>query len=76
FQGCSDGGREALMEAQRYPEDYDAIVAGAPANAWSRLMTSFMATDRAVFARPETMIPNAKLKLLQDAALAQCDAKD
>ncbi|WP_239510296.1 tannase/feruloyl esterase family alpha/beta hydrolase, partial [Enterobacter hormaechei] len=39
-------------------------------------MTSFMATDRAVFARPETMIPNAKLKLLQDAALAQCDAKD
>ncbi|MBQ1498575.1 MAG: tannase/feruloyl esterase family alpha/beta hydrolase [Sphingomonas sp.] len=76
FQGCSDGGREALMEAQRYPEDYDAIVAGAPANAWSRLMTSFMATDRAVFARPETLIPNEKLKLLQDAALAQCDAKD
>jgi hypothetical protein len=76
FQGCSDGGREALMEAQRYPDDYDAIVAGAPANAWTRLMTAFMADDRAVFARPESAIPNAKLKLLQDAAIAQCDAKD
>jgi len=76
FQGCSDGGREALMEAQRYPEDYDAIVAGAPANRWTRLMTAFMADDRAVFARPESAIPNAKLKLLQDAALAQCDVKD
>jgi len=76
FQGCSDGGREALMEAQRYPDDYDAIIAGAPANAWTRLMTAFMADDRAVFARPESAIPNAKLKLLQDAALAQCDAKD
>ncbi|WP_296615794.1 tannase/feruloyl esterase family alpha/beta hydrolase [Sphingomonas sp.] len=76
FQGCSDGGREALMEAQRYPDDYDAIIAGAPANAWTRLMTAFMADDRAVFGRPETVIPNAKLKLLQDAAIAQCDAKD
>jgi len=76
FQGCSDGGREALMEAQRYPDDYDAIIAGAPANAWTRLMTAFMADDRAVFARPETAIPNDKLKLLQDAAIAQCDGKD
>lgn len=76
FQGCSDGGREALMEARRYPHDYDAIIAGAPANAWTRLMTAFMADDRAVFGRPESVIPNAKLKLLQDAAIAQCDARD
>ena len=38
FAGCSDGGREALMEAQRYPEDYDGILAGAPANYWTRLL--------------------------------------
>ncbi len=76
FQGCSDGGREALMEAQRYPDDYDAIIAGAPANAWTRLMTSFMANDRAVFSKPESAIPTAKLKLLQDASVAKCDAAD
>jgi feruloyl esterase len=37
FNGCSDGGREALMEAQRYPEDFEGIIAGAPANNWSRV---------------------------------------
>src|SRR5581483_5565743 len=38
FQGCSDGGREALMEAQRYPRDFDGIVAGDPANNWTHLL--------------------------------------
>jgi feruloyl esterase len=37
FASCSDGGREALMEAQRFPEDYDGILAGAPANYWTHL---------------------------------------
>ena len=40
FSSCSDGGREALMEAQRFPADYDGIIAGAPANYWTHLMAS------------------------------------
>lgn len=76
FHGCSDGGREALNEAQHYPADYDAIIAGAPANPWTKLMSAFMADHIAAFGKPESAIPNAKLKLLQTAALAKCDAKD
>jgi len=38
FVGCSDGGREALMEAQRFPDDFVGIVAGAPANNWTHLL--------------------------------------
>jgi feruloyl esterase len=38
FANCSNGGRQALMEAQRYPEDYDGILAGAPANYWTHLL--------------------------------------
>jgi hypothetical protein len=46
FDSCSDGGREALMEAQRFPEDYDGILAGAPANAWTHLLSSALSTDQ------------------------------
>ncbi|MFV3073493.1 tannase/feruloyl esterase family alpha/beta hydrolase [Niveispirillum fermenti] len=76
FHGCSDGGRQALMEASRFPDDYDAILAGAPAMPWARLATAKAMNDRAVFGRPGGAIPNAKLPLLQKAALARCDADD
>ena len=76
FHGCSDGGREALMEAQRFPDDYDAIIAGAPAIPWTRMTSAFAMNHLAVFARPEASIPNAKLKLLQTASLAKCDKLD
>jgi pimeloyl-ACP methyl ester carboxylesterase len=75
FHGCSDGGREALMEAQRFPQDYDAIIAGAPAIPWTR-MTSAFGANHVAASRPGFAIPNAKLKLLQAASLAQCDGKD
>jgi len=73
FDGCSDGGREALMEAQRYPEDFDGIIAGAPASNWSHLFTGFIWNEQAM---AETPIPPAKLPALQKAVLAVCDELD
>ena len=74
FQGCSDGGREALMEAEKFPGDYDGIIAGAPANAWTHLMTAFAWDELAV--RGAQGVPDAKLALIQAAALSQCTALD
>jgi feruloyl esterase len=76
FHGCSDGGREALMEAWRFPDDYDGIIAGAPANPWTRLMSGFQWTDREALGRPGGALPNAKLAIVQSAVLKQCDKLD
>jgi feruloyl esterase len=73
FNGCSDGGREALMEAQRYSEDFDGIIAGAPANNWSHLFTGFVWNEQALTEDP---IPPEKLAAIQNAVLAACDALD
>ena len=76
FVGCSDGGREALMEAQRYPADFDGLVAGAPANRWSHLFTAFVWNELAQLKTPESRIPPAKLPAIQSAVLAACDRLD
>jgi hypothetical protein len=76
FVGCSDGGREALMEAQRFPADFHGIVAGAPANSWTHLMFRGEQNQRAMVDNPASYIPAGKLAVLQAAALAQCDALD
>lgn len=76
FFGCSDGGREALMEAQRYPNDFIGIIAGAPANYWTHLITGGMWAVRALAKSPESYIPPAKLPAIQKAVLAACDALD
>ena len=73
FVGCSDGGREALMEAQRFPEDFDGIIAGAPANDWSHLFTSFVWNELAL---SRERIPLEKLPTIQRAIVAACDDAD
>jgi feruloyl esterase len=76
FLGCSDGGREALMEAQRYPTDFNGILAGAPANDWTRLLTSGVWNWKAMTETPASAIPPAKLLLIQRAVATACDATD
>jgi hypothetical protein len=76
FEGCSDGGREALMEAQRYPGDFNGIVAGDPANYWTHLLTAGASTIQALNAAPGSYIPPEKLKLIQAEAVQQCGDAD
>ena len=76
FVGCSQGGHHALMEAQRYPDDYDGIVAGAPANYWIGLMTGELWSGLATTRDPAQDLPRAKLPVLGAAVMAACDALD
>jgi hypothetical protein len=76
FASCSNGGREALMEAQRFPADYDGIIAGAPANFWTHLLTNAIANAQATTSDPASYIPASKLPAIAQAVNAACDAKD
>jgi hypothetical protein len=73
FQGCSTGGRQALISAQRFPQDFDGILAGAPVLNFTGTMTSYVSW---VQKQATTPVPISKLKLLADKIYAQCDAKD
>ena len=75
FNSCSDGGREALMEAQRFPADYDGVVAGSPAGYWTHLLTQLIYNMQAI-ETPESYILSAKLRAVENNALSQCDALD
>ena len=76
FSSCSNGGRQALMEAQRYPADYDGIIAGAPANDWTHLLAGAAWDMKATMAQPASFIPASKLPAIEAAALNACDAAD
>ncbi len=75
FESCSNGGRQALMEAQRFPADYDGILAGAPANNWTSLLTSAVHDTQILNLDPSSYIAPAKLPAIDSAVLAACGAQ-
>ncbi len=76
WNGCSSGGRQGLTEAQRYPNDFDGIIAGAPAIYWTHLMFGDQWPAHADMIDPATHIPESKYPLIHRAALDACDALD
>lgn len=76
FSSCSTGGRQALMEAQRFPEDYDGIIAGAPANFWTHLLTGAIWNTQALTLDAESNIPASKLAAISSAVNDACDKLD
>lgn len=76
WNGCSEGGNQGLHEAQRYPADYDGIVAGAPANYMTHLQAGGMWISHAIHKDPKSFISAAKLPVLNKHALEACDDLD
>jgi feruloyl esterase len=77
FQGCSQGGQEALTEAQRYPRDFDGIIAGDPANYWTHLyLGAHLWITQATQQDPASYLPASKIPALAAAVNDACDALD
>ena len=77
YVGCSKGGQQGLMEAQRYPDDFDGIVAGNPANDWTRFYAgAHLWYALATLGDSDRYFPPSKVPLLADAVNAACDALD
>jgi hypothetical protein len=76
FSSCSNGGRQALMEAQRYPEDYDGIIAGAPWIFVPQSIASFIWNMQAIGNDKAGYISAGKMPAIESAVLAACDSLD
>ena len=76
WNGCSAGGKQALQEAQRYPEDFDGIIAGAPAANWTGRAGQSLWVQQAVHKDEASYIPPSKYPAIHKAAIAACDRID
>jgi feruloyl esterase len=76
WNGCSTGGRQGITEAAKFPTDFDAIVAGASAINWMRLMVARLAVNMFTHRSEDSYIPPAKYALIHDAVLKNCDLLD
>jgi hypothetical protein len=76
FSSCSNGGRQALMEIQRFPDDYDGVLVGAPAHDWTHLFAGFVWNEQALWNTPGAYVSASKLAAIQAATLATCDGLD
>jgi len=76
WTGCSAGGRSALMEAQRFPADFDGIIAGDPGLDWTGRAIQSVWVAQATHKSEETYIPPDKYPLIHEAVLQACDARD
>lgn len=80
FLGCSRGGGQAMMASQRYPEDFNGIVAGAPAFDWTGVGATFLQITQAFYPDPDvldrTVLTNAELARLIDDVVLLCDEQD
>ena len=75
WQGCSTGGRQGLAEVQRYPQDYDAVIAGAPVYT-PVVYSSAILRVQAFHGKPGSNLLAEQVPLIQKAVLAACDAQD
>jgi feruloyl esterase len=75
FSSCSNGGRQGLIEAQRYPDDFDGYVIGAPWNFQSHSNAGFV-WDAQAFAAAGARVPEEKLPAITKAVVAACDRND
>ena len=75
FEGCSNGGRQAMMEVQRYPADFDGIIAGDPATG-TPMQVGRAIISQHLLASPENYLTPEKVELLSKATLEACDATD
>ena len=76
YQGCSTGGRQGMMEAQRYPDDFDAMVVGAPVYNMVHMNVSQVALQVDMLRDPARLVSPAQVKKFADAVVNACDARD